>query len=163
MSGVRLRPSRSVTVRWSLVGVGAGVAAAWGVVDSDGHGLAWALLVAVVVVAAPVVAQLLLPGRFSWWLDGDGLVARTPLRVLRLGWEEIHLARVVTQLGEPALELHVEHHGRRTTSLVLLPLGADLAALHRALAQHLGAPGALAAGGAADVLPPDGGADPRGT
>jgi hypothetical protein len=132
-----LAASRPVTAWWSGLGLAAIGLALWIVVDSAGHGLAWALLVASTVVTAPFLAQLVAPARFTWRLDGHGLVARSPLRVLEAPWEDIHLARVVRQAGEPALELQLRRGDETETHLALLPFGADRAALHRALRDHL--------------------------
>jgi hypothetical protein len=134
---VELAPSRAVAAWWSGLGLTAVALAVWVVVDSAGRGLAWALLVATVVVTVPFLAQLVVPARFTWQLDDDGLVVRSPLRVLTVRWPQVHLARVVTQLGEPTLELRlVDGEGQRT-HLALLPVGTDLAVLHRALREHL--------------------------
>jgi hypothetical protein len=104
---VELAPSRAVAAWWSGLGLTAVALALWVVADSAGRGLAWALLVATVVVTVPFLAQLLMPARFTWQLDDEGLVVRSPLRVLTVRWPEVHLARVVRQAGEPALELRL--------------------------------------------------------
>lgn len=134
-----LGPDRVRAGVWALVGLAACGLAVWVVGDSAGHGLAWALLVASAVLTAPYAAQLLVPGRFTWRLEADALVVRTVLRELRVPWDTVHLARVVRQAGEPALELQVDTEEGRHTRLVLLPVGADRGRLHAGLEQHLGA------------------------
>jgi hypothetical protein len=136
-----LGPARAVAAWWSGLGLTAVALAGWVVVDSSGRGLAWALFVATVVVTIPFLAQLVTPARFTWRLDDEGLVARTPLRVLSVRWTAIHLARVVRQAGEPALQLELVGEAGPESHLVLLPVGADLAELHRALAHHLSGDG----------------------
>jgi hypothetical protein len=136
-----LGPSAGRAAVWSALGLGACGLAVWALVDSDGHGLAWALLVACVTVTVPFLAQLLVPGRFTWDMGEHALVVRSPLRELVVPWEQVHLARVVRQAGEPALELQVTVDDAIETRLVLLPVGADVALLHRQLRRHLGAMG----------------------
>ncbi len=133
----QLRPSRVVAALH--VGLGGVVVAlaGWIVVDSDGHALAVALLVAGLVVSAPFVGELLTPAAFTWRLDEDGLEARTGPRVVRVAWRHVHLARVGHAAGEPALHLDL-HRGPRRVRTLRLPVGADLDVLHAALARHLG-------------------------
>jgi hypothetical protein len=156
-SVVDLAPSRAVAAWWSGLGLTAVALALWVVIDSAGRGLAWALLVATVVVTVPFLTQLVVPARFTWRLDEEGLVVRSPLRVLRVRWSEVHLARVVRQAGEPALELQLVGAEGPRTHLALLPVGADQAVLHRALREHLAGaspPGAARDRPSVDVPPP---------
>jgi hypothetical protein len=147
-----LRPGRGVALAWALAGVAAVALAVWLIVDTRGHALAIALLVACLAVAGPVASQLVVPRAFTWRLDATGLLVRRLHRRLIVSWDEVRFARVVTVGGDPALELHLEPHaddepaagdeGRPGSAVVhtlRLPLGADVAALHRALAHHLGA------------------------
>ena len=164
-----LRPGRGVALAWALVGGAAIALAVWLIVDTRGHPLAVALLVACVVVAGPVASQFVAPRAFTWRLDAHGLVVRRLHRRLLVPWHEVRFARVVSVGGDPALELHLEpaedasgdartgggtHRGRARVHTLRLPLGADVEALHRALAHHLGsADGDQAAG---QVHPPSG-------
>ena len=153
-----LRPGRGVALAWALVGVVAIGLAVWLIVDTRGHALAVALLVACLAVAGPVASQFVVPRAFTWRLDAHGLLVRRLHRRLIVSWDEVRFARVVTVGGDPALELHLEPavdegngtgtgtgtgDGGRPGSAVVhtlrLPLGADVEALHRALAHHLGA------------------------
>ena len=151
---IELRPGRGVALAWALVGGAAIALAVWLIVDTRGHPLAVALLVACVVVAGPVASQFLAPRAFTWRLDEHGLVVRRLYRRLLVSWDEVRFARVVSVGGDPALELHLEaaedesgdahagggaRHGRATIHTLRLPLGADVEDLHRALAHHLGA------------------------
>ena len=150
-----LRPARGVALAWALVGAAAVTLAVWLVVDTRGHALAVALLIACLAVAGPVVSQFVIPRVFTWRLDAHGLLVRRLHRRLLVPWDEVRFARVVSVGGDAALELHLEptgdedHDGpgggeaERPASAVVhtlrLPLGADVGALHRALAHHLGA------------------------
>lgn len=169
----RLRPARARALPWSLVGLAATGLATWLVADTGGHALAVALLVACLVTSATPVAHLVAPGAFAWVLDRDGLHVRRGHRRLLVGWSAIRLARVVDRGGDPALELHLRapadagdrtrggavvggrpptrgDEGRHT---LRLPVGADVAALHRALETHLDA---LPEGTPAEDHPSDG-------
>jgi hypothetical protein len=149
-----LRPGRGVALGWAIVGVATIALAGWLVVDTGFHALAVALLVACLAVAGPVASQFVIPRAFTWRLDAHGLLVRRLHRRLLVAWDEVRFARVVTVGGDPALELHLEpeddgrggagtEEGRRPGGEVVhtlrLPLGADIQALHRALAHHLGA------------------------
>lgn len=158
---LQLRPSRAQAVGWCLVGGIAVVFAAWLVRDTGGHASTVVLLAASLAATAPWAAQLLVPGAFTWRLDHRGLVVRRLHRRLAVGWDEVRFARVVAVRGEPALQLYLRpasaEDGRRAggarrwwrrvpvgddgpgpSYTLRLPVGADLAALHRALARHLG-------------------------
>lgn len=140
---VTLTPDRGVVVRWTLVGAVATLLAGWAAVDAGDSVLAWAFVALCLVVTSYVVAQLVRPGRFRLILDASGLDVHLPWQRTRVPWSRVHVARVVTVAGEPVLELHlwdpedVAQDSPRATG-VLLPLGADLDALHGALARHLG-------------------------
>jgi hypothetical protein len=137
---VVLGPSRPHAAVWAGLGVCACGLSAWIVADSDSHGLAWALLVACVTVTVPYLAQLVVPSMFTWRFEEEALVVRSPGRELVAPWASVHLARVVRQAGEPALELQLDLPEGRQTRLALLPVGADQAILHRELAARLGVP-----------------------
>lgn len=145
-----LRPERSSALVWALLSAAAIALAVWLVADTAGHPLAVVLLVACLVVPAPFVAQLVAPGAFAWRLDDHGLHVRRLHRRMTAPWDEVHYARIVVVGGDPALELHLEPGTRDATAggqrregravhTLRLPLGADVDALHRALAHHLGA------------------------
>jgi hypothetical protein len=133
-----IRPSRRHAALCSAVGAAVIAVSLWIVIDSGGHGLALALLVAGVVVSVKFVAELTVPGAFTWRLDDDGLEARSGLRQVRVEWGDVLLAQVVTSAGDPALRLDLGGRGLETSRTLLLPVGADLTALHEALARHLG-------------------------
>lgn len=140
---VTLTPDRGVVVRWTLVGSAATVLAGWAAVDAGDSVLAWAFVALCLLVTSYVVAQLVRPSRFRLRLDASGLDVHLPWQRTRVPWSRVHVARVVTVAGEPVLELHLwdpEHVAQDTPRAtgVLLPLGADLDALHGALARHLG-------------------------
>lgn len=150
-----LRPARWPAAGWSLVGLLASALALWAVVDTGGHGLAVALLVGCLILTVPWLVQLVAPGSVAWRLDEHGLLVRRLHRRLVVGWDEVGYARVVSAAGDPALELHLRatapteprgHDDPRTgpgteptsTATLRLPVGADVTALHRCLARHLG-------------------------
>lgn len=140
---VTLRPDRGVTGRWSAIGLLATGLATWVAVDARDSVLAWAFMALCVVVTSYVVIQLVQPGRFEMRLDPAGLDVRLPWQHMRVPWERVHLARVVTITGEPVLELHLwdEQDPAQSTPQatgVLLPIGADLDLLHEHLGRHLG-------------------------
>lgn len=133
-----LAPSRRHAAAYSAVGALVVAMAAWVVVDSAGHALAVTFLVAAVVVAAPFVGQLLAPAAFTWWLGPCGMEARNGGRRVRVAWEDIRLARVVSSAGDPALRLDLGGGGLQASRSLRLPVGADITALHATLAAHLG-------------------------
>lgn len=144
-----LRPGRPSALVWALVSAAVIALSVWLVADTGGHPLAVVLLVACLVVPAPLVAQLVVPDAFAWRLDEHGLHVRRLHRRMTAPWDEVRYARIVLVGGDPALELRLEP-GRRGASdpqrrdgravhTLRLPLGADVDALHRALAHHLGA------------------------
>lgn len=166
--GIRLGPAPGRALAWTVIGMVASGLAGWLVADTGGHALAVALLIACALVTAPPVAQLVAPGAFTWHLDDQGLVVRRLHRRLEVAWSQVALARVVRRSGDPALELHLRADdgpvpssppaGARPavegdTLTLVLPLGADLDALHRALELRLGRTG--------DAPAPDQGPDAR--
>jgi hypothetical protein len=139
---VILRPNAVTAWRWSAIGVAATALAAWIAIDAGDSLLAWGFLALCLVLTTYVVAQLVVPGRFEIHLDGAAIDVRLPWQRVRVPWDHVHLARVVTVTGEPVLELHVWEtdditRAPRATG-ILLPLGADLPALHQTLERQLG-------------------------
>lgn len=138
-----LRPSRAAAGGWSLVGVTATALAVWVAVDARTSLVAWVFAALCLVVTSYVAVQLLLPGRFTIALGASAVEVQLPWQRRRVPWDRIHQARVIRVAGEPVLELHVwdadaEGHERTRGIGVLLPVGADQAALHRVLADRLG-------------------------
>lgn len=154
-----LRPSRRHAATCSVIGAAVIALAAWIVADTQGHALAVALLVAGGVVGVPFFGELLMPVAFTWFLDAEGLEARTGYRRVRVAWTDVRLARVVASAGDPALRLNLGGAATRTTRILRLPVGADVAALHSALARHLG-PAAGAGAPAQGTGAPNQGAAP---
>lgn len=131
---LHLHPARGTALRWGLAATVLIAAAGWLVADSRGHPLAVLLLVVSVVAAAPVLVQLVAPHRWSLRLDDHGVHATVGWWRAEVAWEDVVLVRVRRLVGDPVLDL-THRQGRL---LVPLPLGADLAALHRSLAARLG-------------------------
>lgn len=159
-SEVRLGPDRGVAGRWTGVGLLAAVLALWVALDARDSVLAWAFVALCLVVTSYVGIQLVRPDRFVLQLDPGGVEVRLPWQRARVPWSRVHVARVVNVAGEPVLELHVwdlddpAQSTPRATG-ILLPVGADLDALHAGLEHHLGVaddavtgPAGAAAGGA---------------
>lgn len=138
-----LRPSASLAGRWAAVGLLATLLAVWGAVASGTSLLAWGLVAVAVLLTAPVAAQWLLPDRFVVALDDTAAEVQMPWQRVRIQWADVHRAQVVTVAGEPVLELHVWDPDTPAQTQprgvgVLLPLGADLPALHQHLERLLG-------------------------
>lgn len=122
----------------------------WTLVDSRGHPAAWVALAVAGSGTAYFVVQLLAPALFTLHLDSDGLRGRVLVTRVDVDWGDVQLARVRTIVGDPVLELYGTHHGEVTRGFVrvLLPVGADIDALHGFLAHRLGRSGATRTGGA---------------
>jgi hypothetical protein len=140
LAPVVLRPSRAAAGGWSATALITLAVAGWIVVDSRGAVLAWLFATLVALVSVFFLWQFLLPGRFEVRLGSDDLEATLPWGHRRVAWEHVRLARVVRVTGEPILELHVTGGSGGDTRPVgvLLPLGADLDALHGFLEARLG-------------------------
>lgn len=140
---VILEPDRAIAGRWTLVGAVAVGLAVWIAVDAGTSVLAWTFLALSLVVWSYVVLQLAVPSRFQLRLDAAAIEVSLPWQRRRIPWQRVHFARVITVTGEPVLELHLwdpdepAQQSPRATG-VLVPLGADLAALHAMLDRHLG-------------------------
>ncbi|HEX9766630.1 MAG TPA: hypothetical protein VGA36_07680 [Nitriliruptorales bacterium] len=139
-----LRPARGVAALWSAWSCLLVAAGAWLVRDAPTSPVAWISLTVFVAVAAYFVLQFAVPSSVEVRLTEDELQARTLWVRRRVPWDQVHLARVRRLFGDPVLELEIrESAGNKDpwqlSSLgVLLPVGADVAALHRFLAARLG-------------------------
>lgn len=138
-----LQPDRATAWRWTLVGAVAVGLALWIAVDAGTSVLAWTFVALCVVLSSYVVLQLVAPRRFQLRMDAAAIEVALPWQHHRIPWQRIHLARVVTVAGEPVLELHLwdpddPAQGSPRPTGALLPVGADLDALHAMLDRHLG-------------------------
>ncbi len=142
-SEVTLEPDRATAWRWTLIGVATVALATWVALDAGTSLLAWGFVALSFVLSLYVVLPLLAPHRFQLRLDAAAIEVTLPWQRRRIPWDRVYLARVVTVMGEPVLELHVwdpddpAQTAPRATG-VLLPLGADLEVLHARLERHLG-------------------------
>ncbi len=122
----------------------------WTAIDMRTSLFAWSFAFLTIVVTAVVVAQWVRPRAFEVRLGDAAIEVGAPWQRLRLPWESVHLARVTRVVGEDLLELWATvdpadtspRPAMRTIS-ILLPIGADLDALHALLESRLG----LAEGG----------------
>lgn len=153
---VTLRPGRAAA-GWSAASLPLVAAGGWFVADSNGAPVAWLVCGLFVAVAAFFLAQLVAPRLFTVRLDAEGIQVRLPWQRVEVAWDRVVLARVRRSGGDPSLRLYIQEDavsdgeppGARGDTPddrpahvvdVLLPVGGDLRALHRALAHHLGGP-----------------------
>lgn len=132
--GVHLRPDPLLTAAWGAFGgvaVGIGVFLVVRSVDL----LSVAFLVVSLVAAGYYVAQLVLPGMFRVDVDVEGIRGRWLWRSLQVPWPLVRRAAVRDVVGESVLQIQLES-GQQFG--LLLPVGADVAALHDTLASRLG-------------------------
>ena len=143
---LRLRADRAAATWWSVLGVLLVGLGGFYVVDTDGHPIALLALVLFGAVGGYFVVQLVRPQLLSIDLDGEGVHARTLWWRTEVPWGAVHLARVDVAMGEPYLELHVRERAptgdpwQTRAIALLLPVGADVDALHAYLAARLGPP-----------------------
>lgn len=141
LSRLVLGPARVPSIAWAAAGVVLLASGVWLVLDSEGAPLSWVAVSVFGAAAAYFLLQVLAPSLFTVVCDDHGLRARTPWRTLDVGWDQIDLASVERFAGDPLLRLHVRTPAPEVVDL-LLPVGADVWALHDFLRQRLGpAPG----------------------
>lgn len=136
-----LRPDRVAATAWAGAGALLVAMTYWLVIDSAGHPLAWVVLAVALAVAGWFTLQAVVPDYFTVICDRWSCRGRVLWYRLEVPWEAIHLARIRTAAGEPLLQLVIRHGGeQRHPVALLLPVGADLDALHAALGARLGGP-----------------------
>ncbi len=139
MEPLTLRPDPVAAFRWSVGGVVLVALGVWFVLDSGGAPQLWALFGVMVAVAGWFVAQLVAPAWFEVHVDDVGVRARTGWHRIDVPWDRVQRASLRTFAGEPYLRLdlieEVEGGWIVAPSPVVLPLGADPAALRMAIAQ----------------------------
>lgn len=131
---VTLRPHGPSVVGWAafaMVALGLGVFLA--VRFTDLFTVVFAAVA--LVVAAYYLAQAVAPGQFRVDMDATGIRGQWLWHRLQIPWVRIGEAKVVHVAGESVLQLRLDT-GQETS--LLLPVGADVAALHQELAAHLG-------------------------
>lgn len=140
-----LRPDPLVVGRWSMVGALAVGLTLWTAIDMRTSLFAWSFAFLTIVVTAVVVAQWVRPTLFEVRFGDAAIEVGAPWQRLRLPWQSVHLARVTRVVGEDLLELWATADPADTsprppmrTVSILLPIGADLDALHALLAARLG-------------------------
>lgn len=138
---VRLLPDLGAAAVWTFWAAMLVAAAAWFVVDSLGHPLAWLGFSVAAAVLAWFAFQLILPKRFQIILDPDVLWVRQAWRHLTVEWNEVYVVRVRHVLGDPVLEVQRQGADASTPgdrTFVPLPVGTDIRPIHRFLATRLG-------------------------
>lgn len=135
-----LAPGRRAAAAWTGLAVAVLGAVVWILVDSRGHPAAWVALAVAGTMTAFFALQLALPRLFTFRLDHERLRGRVLVTSVEVDWADVQLARVYTVAGDPMLELQVTDRagGQPRGVGLLLPVGADLDALHRFLARRLG-------------------------
>lgn len=133
-----LRPARGAASAWGGAGALLIAAGLWLVVDSRGAPLSWVAVAVFTAVGTYFVLQALVPSWFTIVCDPSTIRGRALWHRVGIGWDRVRLAQVDRFVGDPVLRLHVDDHGLGRTLDVLLPIGADVAALHAFLHAKLG-------------------------
>jgi hypothetical protein len=113
-------------------------------VTSDGGTVEWIGAGIAIAVAVFFVVPIVAPHLTTLVLDGEGVTGRSYHTAVEVSWDVVHVARVVRVAGEPLLELHVRERSPigdpwRTRAVgILLPIGADIAAVEEFLAHRPG-------------------------
>lgn len=131
---VVLRPQRTRAAVWATTALLALAAAAWFLIDMGPTLFTVGFLLLACVPVVWFGIQLVVPDQFTVRLEPDELEVQQFWRHRTVAWEHVKQARVVSSGGEPALE--VSGIGGEMT--VVLPLGADVASVHRFLRARLG-------------------------
>lgn len=136
---VVLRRKAAAAAWWTLVGISVTAAGIFFVVDSRGHPVAWASVVAFSVPTLYFLLQLVWSGSVEVRLDADALRSRSPLGRRSVAWEDVHIAKVRRIFGDPFLVVDVRRpDGDLDRMRVPLPVGADLDRVHGFLRERLG-------------------------
>lgn len=132
-----LRPARGPVTGWAVAGIVLLAAGVWLVLDSAGAPLSWVAVSVFGAVGSYFLLQALVPSWFTLVCDEHGIRGRTPWRRLDVAWNEVGLATVDRFAGDPVLRLHLATDPPDVVEM-LLPVGADVAALHTVLRDRLG-------------------------
>lgn len=133
-----LRPDRLSAAGWAAASVLLVALGVWLVVDSGGAPLAWVAVAVFGAVATYFLLQAAVPGWFTVVCDADGIRGRNLMHPTDVAWSDVVHADVGRFIGDPMLALQVHRDGETRTTDLLLPLGADLVALHAFLRDRLG-------------------------
>jgi hypothetical protein len=134
-----VRPDRRSALLWSGLAVLLVAVTGWLVWDSGLDVVAVVGLALAIGLLGWFGAQALVPSLFTVTCDGTGLHGRILWARVDVPWDEVHVVRVQRVAGEPVLQVH-RRDGSEGPAGLLLPVGVDLDALHRSLADHLGQP-----------------------
>lgn len=141
---LRLQPDPVRARAWAALALALLALTLWITQLTGGAAWAWVGVGLAVAVAVYFLIPAVKPELTTVVLDDRGIHGRAYHAELDARWETVQVARVVEVAGEPILELHVREPSRtgdpwRTRAIgLLLPLGCDLAALHRFLESRLG-------------------------
>lgn len=137
---LQLRPDRQLVGLWGAFGLVA-VGLGWGRLSLGVTFFGLTFVMVSLAVAGYFLTQLLAPAQFDLTVDRVGIRGRWLWRRLQVPWELVSQAQVSHVAGEMFLRLRLEQ-GQDVS--LLLPFGADVAALHDTLASHLGVAGSVA-------------------
>lgn len=138
LAPLALRPDRGAAAGWTAGGGALVALGAWLVADSGGLALAWVALAVFVSLGLFFGLQLVAPQWYTITLDEFGCHGRTLWHAADVPWEAVRVARVWHLAGDPMLELHLGDGDDGRAVGLLLPVGADVDALHRFLEIRLG-------------------------
>jgi hypothetical protein len=123
-----VRPDRRSALLWSGLAVLLVAVTGWLVWDSGLDVVAVVGLALAIGLLGWFGAQALVPSLFTVTCDGTGLHGRILWARVDVPWDEVHVVQVHRRDGSEG------------PAGLLLPVGVDLDALHRSLADHLGQP-----------------------
>lgn len=136
---ITLRPDAGTALTWSFASIALLSFGVWFVLDSGGSPFMWSAFGLMLAVSSYFLLQLAFPGWFELHVDQSGVRARTAWQHLDVQWENVRSASIREFAGEPYLYLSVieEVAGGWVVNptAVLLPLGADTAALRFQIAR----------------------------
>lgn len=144
VTSVRLVPDPPRAAAWAAAAVLLVTMAIWIIADTGGAVLAWIGLAVAIAVALYFAIPLVAPRATTVVLDPDRVHGRSYHATVDVPWDVVQVARVTRVAGESILELHVREPSTtgdpwRTRAVgILLPVGADTAALHDFLERRLG-------------------------
>ncbi len=135
-----VRPDPVRATIWGALGLVLAAAGIWLAVDTRGDPIAVLAMVMFLGGAAWFLVQWILPSRYTVTFDDAGVHMQLPWwREPRgIGWDQVHLVQVNALAGDPFLEIQIRTAHGLDTRGVILPVGADVPAVHRWLDAYYG-------------------------